>query len=139
MGEGKPRLVYASYSHQRNNSKIAIIMLLCLICPVFQPVSADAGLSSTDFGILDAMSDIYEIQQSSNSNEEAIEQANLKLSQVDAAARVVEAGDAIVDSANYLEDVSLRDTSPFEANHPIPYYYLTDPNTQPEGWACEFS
>ncbi|MBI19729.1 MAG: hypothetical protein CMB73_04055 [Euryarchaeota archaeon] len=134
MGEGKPRLVYASYSHQRNNSKIAVIMLLCLICPVFQPVSADAGLSSTDFGILDAMSDIYEIQQSSNSNEEAIEQANLKLSQVDAAARVVEAGDAIVDSANYLEDVSLRDTSPFEANHPIPYYYLTDPNTQPEGW-----
>ena len=57
-------------------------MLLCLICPVFQPVSADAGLSSTDFGILDAMSDIYEIQQSSNSNEEAIEQANLKLNQV---------------------------------------------------------
>ena len=77
MGEGKPRLVYASYSHQRNNSKIAIIMLLCLICPVFQPASADAGLSSTDFGILDAPSDIYEIQQSSNSNEEAIEQANL--------------------------------------------------------------
>ena len=134
MGEGMPRLVYASYSHKTNNSRLAIFILLCLICPAFQPVTADVGVSSTDFGILDEMADIYELQQAANSNQIAQEQATMKLNLVDGAARGVEVGDAIIDSANYLQNVSMRDTSPFQADHPTPYNYLTDPTTQPEGW-----
>ena len=106
MGEGMPRLVYASYSHKTNNSRLAIFILLCLICPAFQPVTADVGVTSTDFGILDEMADIYELQQAANSNQIAQEQATMKLNLVDSAARGVDVGDAIIDSANYLQNVS---------------------------------
>ena len=80
------------------------------------------------------MADIYELQQAANSNQIAQEQATMKLNLVDGAARGVDVGDAIIDSANYLQNVSMRDTSPFQAEHPTPYNYLTDPSTQPEGW-----
>ena len=53
---------------------------------------------------------------------------------VDASKRPVQAGDALADAENVLNQVELRDTSPFEEDHPRPYEFLTDVATHPDAW-----
>ena len=53
---------------------------------------------------------------------------------VEAAKRESREGDPLNDSTEYLSQAELRDTSPFEPDHPRPYEVLLDTSTQPEGW-----
>ena len=56
------------------------------------------------------------------------------LSAVDAAARPVGEDDPLTVANKFLDNVSMRDSSPYEADHPRPYEFLMDRSTQPDGF-----
>ncbi|MGB1462761.1 MAG: hypothetical protein ACPG8Q_04430, partial [Candidatus Poseidoniaceae archaeon] len=95
----------------------AIVLLLLFLVPIVQPVTT-AEIASNDFGILDALDELLEDRSVSSSDLIAEEVASSTLSSVDVAARDVREGDAIVEAERFLDGLEVRDSAPFEPDHP---------------------
>ena len=103
----------------------AIVLLLLFLVPIVQPVTT-AEIASNDFGILDALDELLEDRSVSSSDLIAEEVASSTLSSVDVAARDVREGDAIVEAERFLDGLEVRDSAPFEPDHPRAYEFLLD-------------
>ena len=103
----------------------AVVLLLLFLIPIVQPVTT-AEVATDDFGILDALDELLEDRSVSSSDLIAEEMASSTLSSVDAAAREVREGDAIVAAERFLDGLEVRDSTPFEPDHPRAYEFLLD-------------
>ena len=103
----------------------AVVLLLLFLVPIAQPVTT-AEIASDDFGILDALDELLEDRSLSSSDLIAESIATNTLASVDAAARDVREGDAIVEAERFLDGLEVRDSSPFEPDHPRAYEFLLD-------------
>ena len=103
----------------------AVVLLLLFLVPIAQPVTT-AEIASDDFGILDALDELLKDRSLSSSDLIAESIASTTLSSVDAAARDVGEGDAIVEAERFLDGLEVRDSSPFEPDHPRAYEFLLD-------------
>ncbi|MDP6233148.1 MAG: hypothetical protein QF839_03115, partial [Candidatus Poseidoniaceae archaeon] len=103
----------------------AVVLLLLFLVPIAQPVTT-AEIASDDFGILDALDELLEDRSVSSSDLIAESIASTTLASVDAAARDVRQGDAIIEAERFLDGLEVRDTSPFEPDHPRAYEFLLD-------------
>ena len=101
------------------------MLLLLFLVPIVQPVTT-AEIASNDFGILDALDELLEDRSVSSSDLIAEEVASSTLSSVDVAARDVREGDAIVEAERFLDGLEVRDSAPFEPDHPRAYEFLLD-------------
>ena len=120
--------------HQPKRGRLAAFLVVVLLVPIFQPVQADISVERDDFGLMEKLSDLMELQESSDDAVIAAGSSASSLALVEAAKRESREGDPLNDATEYLSQAQLRDTSPSEPNHPRPYEILLDTNTQPEGW-----
>ena len=113
---------------------MAVFMVILMFASIAQPVEADLSVSRDDFGVLDALEETLRSRTASGEGELATEEALTALNAVDLNARPLNANDALSESSAYLNNVTLRDSTPFEVDHPRPYEFLIDTSTQPDGW-----
>jgi hypothetical protein len=105
-----------------------------MLFSMMPPVSGDVTVARDDFGVLDAFASTLEDRAAEDESLVALQGAQSAFALVDASKRPVQAGDALADAENVLNQVELRDTSPFEEDHPRPYEFLTDVATHPDAW-----
>jgi len=119
---------------QPKRGRLAAFLVLVLLIPIFQPVQADVAVEQDDFDLMEKLSELMELQESSDDAVIAAGSSTSSLALVEAAKRESREGDPLNDSTEYLSQAELRDTTPFEPEHPRPYEILLDTSTQPEGW-----
>tara|TARA_B100000900_G_scaffold263254_2_gene224533 strand:- start:21968 stop:26647 length:4680 start_codon:yes stop_codon:yes gene_type:complete len=134
MDECEPRLLRAGLPQLRDNRKSAVFLVLLMFVSVAQPVTADSSISRDDFDVLDALMETLNMREENGEAEIANSLAEGALSAVDAAARPVGEDDPLTVANKFLDNVSMRDSSPYEADHPRPYEFLMDRSTQPDGF-----
>ena len=134
MDECKPRLIRAGLPQTGDSRKSAVFLVLLMFISVAQPVSADTSISRDDFEVLDALMETLSMRTENGEAEVAASSAESALSAVDAAARPVGNDDPLTVANTFLDNVSMRDSSPYEPDHPRPYEFLMDSSTQPEGF-----
>jgi hypothetical protein len=105
-----------------------------MLFSMMPPVSGDVTVARDDFGVLDAFASTLEDRAAEDESLVALQGAQSAFALVDASKRPVQGGDALADAENVLNQVELRDTSPFEEDHPRPYEFLTDVATHPDAW-----
>ena len=120
--------------HQPKRGRLAVLLIAVLLIPIFQPVQADISVERDDFGLMEKLSDLMEVQEASDDALIAAGSSTSSLALVEAAKRESREGDPLNDSTEYLTQAQLRDTTPLEPDHPRPYEVLLDTNTQPDGW-----
>ncbi len=128
------RLLHAGLPLAVKGQRMAFVIFLIMIIPVFQPVGADLSVAKDDFGVLDAMTDALAKRSDSGEDELAQNSAEAVLSAVTAKGRSVADGDAILATDGVLGSMSMRDTNPPPVDHPRPYEMLTNSSTHPPGW-----
>ena len=110
------------------------ILVLVLLLPIFQPVQADVSVERDDFGLMEKLTDLMDLQEASDDSIVVAGASTSSLALVEAAKRESRDGDPLNDSTGYLSQAELRDTTPPAPDHPRPYEVLLDTSTQPEGW-----
>lgn len=134
MDESKPRLIRPGLPQTGDSRKSAVFLILLMFISIAQPVSADTSISRDDFDVLDALMETMAKRTDNGEAEIADSSAESALSAVDAAARPVGNNDPLTVANTFLDNVSMRDSSPYLADHPRPYEFLMDSSTQPEGF-----
>ena len=134
MDERKPRLIRQGLPQKADPNRAAIFLALVMMSSIAVPVNADVNIARDDFGVLDELAQILADRKQSGESFIAIQGADNSLAYVDIAARPINANDALSEADSYLEDIEMRDATPFEADHPKPYQFLIEEATHPDGW-----
>ena len=69
MSAESVRLLYAGVPKPVDSKKIAIVLILVLLLPVYSPVQAEQTIGRDDFGILQAMADALNAEAESGEDE----------------------------------------------------------------------
>jgi len=128
------RLLHAGVPRAVDSKKVAILIILVMLLPIYSPVQADQSVGRDDFGILQAMADALNEEANSGEDEFASNSAEGILSALESRGREIADGDALLATDDVIGDITIRETDPLEPMHPRPYIYVTDPDTHPEGW-----
>ncbi|MEC9194502.1 MAG: hypothetical protein VYE72_03945, partial [Candidatus Thermoplasmatota archaeon] len=134
MDEPSLRLLRVGLPQPNPRGRTAILLVVVMLLSMMQPVSGNVTVARDDFDVLDAFAATLEDRAAESESLVAIQGAQSAFALVDASKRPVQSGDALADSENVLNQVELRDTSPFEEDHPRPYEFLTDVATHPDAW-----
>ena len=101
--------------HQPKRGRLAAFLVLVLLVPIFQPVQADVSVEQDDFDLMEKLSDLMELQESSDDAIIAAGSSTSSLALVEAAKRESREGDPLNDSTEYLSQA------------PVSYTHLTLP------------
>ena len=134
MDEPALRLLRVGLPQPNRRGRMAVLLVGIMLFSMMPPVSGDVTVARDDFGVLDAFASTLEDRAAEGESLVAIQGAQSAFALVDASKRPVQTGDALADAENVLNQVELRDTSPFEEDHPRPYEFLTDVATHPDAW-----
>ena len=134
MDERKPRLIRQGLPQKADPRRMSIFLVLVMMSSIAVPANADVSVATDDFGILDALTQTLADREQSGESFIAVQGADNSLAYVDAAARPITTGDALNEADSYLNDIEMRDSTPFEADHPRPYQFLIGDATHPDGW-----
>ncbi len=134
MDERKPRLIRQGLPQKADPRRMSIFLVLVMMSSIAVPANADVSVATDDFGILDALTQTLADREQSGESFIAVQGADNSLAYVDAAARPITTGDALSEADSYLNDIEMRDSTPFEADHPKPYQFLIGEATHPDGW-----
>ena len=52
--------------HQPKRGRLAVLLIAVLLIPIFQPVQADISVERDDFGLMEKLSDLMEVQEASD-------------------------------------------------------------------------
>lgn len=134
MSESGVRLLHRGVPQPLDSSKVAIMLVIVMLLPIFNPVSADESVGRDDFGVLEAMANALIEERDSGEDDIARNSAEGVLSALEARGREIGDGDALLATDGVIGDITMRDTEPLVPSHPRPYVYLTDPDSHPDGW-----
>ena len=134
MDEPALRLLRAGLRQPNRRGRTAVMLVLVMMVSLMPPVSGDVTVARDDFGVLDAFADTLADRAAEGESLVALQGAQSSFALLDASKRTVQSGDALADAENVLNQVELRDTAPFEEDHPRPYEFLTDVATHPDAW-----
>jgi hypothetical protein len=134
MVEGQPRLIRVGLPQSSDPRKVALAMVLLMFVSLASPAGADLSVSRNDFGVLDELDETLSKRTENGEAAVAAQGAAEALNAVDLAKRPVDETDPLSQASSYLDSLELRDSSPFEVDHPRPYEFLMDASTQPDGW-----
>ena len=134
MDERKPRLIRQGLPQKADPRRMSIFLVLVMMSSIAVPVNADVSVATDDFGVLDALAQTLADREQSGESFIAVQGADNSLAYVDAAARPITTGDALSEADSYLDDIEMRDSAPFESDHPKPYQFLIGEATHPDGW-----
>ena len=128
------RMLHRGVPQPLDSRKVAVMLVIVMLLPIFTPVTADESVGRDDFGVLAAMAEALTEQRDSGEDELAHDSAEGILSALEARGREIGDGDALLATDGVIGDISMRETDPLEPSHPRPYVYLTDPDSHPDGW-----
>ena len=128
------RMLHRGVPQPLDSRKVAVMLVIVMLVPIFSPVTADESVGRDDFGVLEAMANALTAQRDSGEDELAHNSAEGILSALEARGREIGDGDALLATDGVIGDISMRETAPLEPSHPRPYVYLTDPDSHPDGW-----
>ena len=134
MSESGVRLLHRGVPQPLDSRRVAVLLVIVMLLPIFSPVSADESVGRDDFGVLEAMTNALSEERDSGEDDLARNSAEGILSALEARGREIGDGDALLATDGVLGDISMRQTDPLEPSHPAPYVYLTDPDSHPDGW-----
>ena len=134
MSESGVRLLHRGVPQPLDSSKVAIMLVIVMLLPIFNPVSADESAGRDDFGVLEAMANALIEERESGEDDVARNSAEGVLSALEARGREIADGDALLATDGVIGDITMRETEPLVPSHPRPYVYLTDPESHPDGW-----
>ena len=134
MDEPALRVLRAGLPQPHRHGRTAVVLVALMLVSLMPPVSGDVTVARDDFGVLDAFADTLADRAAEGESLVALQGAQSSFALLDASKRSVQPGDALADAENVLEQVELRDTTPFEEDHPRPYEFLTDVATHPDAW-----
>ncbi|GIR67167.1 MAG: hypothetical protein CM15mP71_3930 [Candidatus Poseidoniales archaeon] len=134
MSESGVRLLHRGVPQPLDSSKVAIMLVIVMLLPIFNPVSADESVGRDDFGVLEAMANALIEERDSGEDDIARNSAEGVLSALEARGREIADGDALLATDGVIGDITMRETEPLTPSHPRPYVYLTDPDSHPDGW-----
>ena len=134
MSESGVRLLHRGVPQPLDSSKVAIMLVIVMLLPIFSPVSADESVGRDDFGVLEAMANALIEERDSGEDDIARNSAEGVLSALEARGREIADGDALLATDGVIGDITMRETEPLTPSHPRPYVYLTDPDSHPDGW-----
>ena len=134
MDERALRLVMPGLPQSGDPRKPAIFLILLMLVAISNPVAADTSISRDDFDVIDALMETLADRTQGGEPDVAINAAQGALAQVDANARGITETDPLAVSNSFLDNITMRDSSSFEPDHPRPYEFLMDASTQPEGF-----
>ena len=134
MDEPALRLLRAGLRQPNRRGRTAVMLVAVMMLSLMPPVSGDVTVARDDFGVLDAFASTLADRAAEGESLVALQGAQSSFALLDASKRSVQSGDALADAENVLNQVELRDTSPFEEDHPRPYEFLTDVATHPDAW-----
>ena len=134
MSESGVRLLHRGVPQPLDSSKVAIMLVIVMLLPIFSPVSADESVGRDDFGVLEAMANALIDERDSGEDDIARNSAEGVLSALEARGREIADGDALLATDGVIGDITMRETEPLTPSHPRPYVYLTDPDSHPDGW-----
>ena len=128
------RLLHRGVPQPLDSRKVAAMLVIVMLLPIFSPVTADESVGRDDFGVLEAMANALTAQRDSGEDELAHDSAEAVLSALEARGREIGDGDALLATDGVIGDISMRETEPLVPSHPRPYVYLTEPGSHPDGW-----
>ena len=134
MSESSVRVLHRGVPQPLDSRRVAVVLVIVMLLPIFTPVSANESVGRDDFGILAAMANALAEQRDSGEDELAHNSAEGILSALEARGREIGDGDALLATDGVLGDISMRQTDPLTPSHPRPYVYLTDQTSHPDGW-----
>ena len=134
MDEPALRVLRAGLPQPHRHGRTAVVLVALMLVSLMPPVSGDVTVARDDFGVLDAFADTLADRAAEGESLVALQGAQSSFALLDASKRSVQPGDALADAENVLDQVELRDTTPFEEDHPRPYEFLTDVATHPDAW-----
>ena len=134
MDERALRLLSPGLPQSGDPRKPAIFLILLMLVAISNPVAADTSISRDDFDVIDALMETLADRTQGGEPDVAFNAAQGALAQVDANARGITESDPLAVSNSFLDNISMRDSSSFEPDHPRPYEFLMDASTQPEGF-----
>ena len=133
MVEERLRLVRRGLPQASDPRKSAVFLVLIMLFAFTNPVVANTSISRDDFDVLDALMDTLAMQTANGEAEIAQSSAEGALALVDAAARNVDGQDPISLAGSFSDNISFRDSSPYEPDHPRPYEFLMDATADQNG------
>ena len=113
MDEPALRLLRVGLPQPNRRGRMAVLLVGIMLFSMMPPVSGDVTVARDDFGVLDAFASTLEDRAAEGESLVAIQGAESASALVDASKRPVETGDALADAESVLNQVELRDTSPF--------------------------
>ena len=134
MSDSSVRVLHRGVPQPLDSRRVAVVLVIVMLLPIFTPVSANESIGRDDFGILEAMANALAEQRDSGEDELAHNSAEGILSALEARGREIGDGDALLATDGVLGDISMRQTDPLTPSHPRPYVYLTDQTSHPDGW-----
>jgi len=134
MSADSVRMLHRGVPLPLDSRRVAILLVIIMFLPIFNPVTADESAGRDDFGVLETMTNALAEQRDSGEDELAHDSAEAVLSALESRGREIGDGDALLATDGIIGDISMRETAPLEASHPRPYVFLTEPDSHPEGW-----
>ena len=115
----------------RREPWFAVLLMALLLLPALQPVQAQATVSRDDFGILGLLEETLADVASNEEDEVATDLATSVMASVRDSIRATDGTDPIAGTTALDADLSLRSADPLDPQHPRPYEFLVDQETQP--------
>ena len=94
-----------------DSRKVAIVLVIVMFLPIFNPVTADESTGRDDFGVLEAMANALTELRDSGEDDIANDSAEAVLSALEARGREIADGDALLATDGIIGDISMRDTT----------------------------
>ena len=92
MSDSGVRLLHRGVPQPLDSSKVAIMLVIVMLLPIFNPVSADESVGRDDFGVLEAMANALIEERESGEDDVARNSAEGVLSALEARGREIETG-----------------------------------------------
>ncbi len=134
MSADSVRMLHRGVPQPLNSSRVAVLLIIIMFLPIFNPVTADESAGRDDFGVLEAMANALAKQRDSGEDQLAHDSAEAVLSALESRGREIGDGDALLATDGIMGDITMRETTPLETSHPRPYVFLTEPDSHPDGW-----
>ena len=134
MNEDSLRLVRPGLPQSVDPRKPAFFLVMLMLLSISNPVAADTSISRDDFDVIDALMETLTDRIQGGEQDIALNSAQGALAQVDASARGISPSDPLAVSNSFLDGITMRDSSPYQPDHPRPYEFLMDASTQPDGF-----
>ena len=95
-----------------DSRRVAILLVIVMFLPIFNPVTAEESAGRDDFGVLEAMANALNEQRESGEDDIANNSAEAVLSALESRGREIGDGDALLATDGIIGDITMRDTTP---------------------------